>query len=78
MHYDRCVTECKNWETKYNELYLRYMNLVASQQGQGEGLDELRDENYRLRARLGEEEHHRRQVVPMLEAKFSEMVENQK
>ena len=25
--YDRCVWECKNWETKYNELYLKYLNL---------------------------------------------------
>lgn len=26
--YDRCLSECKNWETKYNELYLKYMNQI--------------------------------------------------
>lgn len=30
IQYDRCVTECKNWETKYNELYLKYMNLATT------------------------------------------------
>ena len=27
--YERCVSECKNWETKYNELYLKYMNVTS-------------------------------------------------
>lgn len=29
--YDRCYNECKNWETKYNELYLRYTNSISGQ-----------------------------------------------
>lgn len=29
IQYDRCVIECKNWETKYNELYLKHLNLSS-------------------------------------------------
>lgn len=27
--YERCVSECKNWETKYNELHLKYLNATT-------------------------------------------------
>lgn len=38
------MNECRNWETKYNELYLKYMN-----QGQDTALIE---ENNALRRRV--------------------------
>ena len=48
--YDHVVNECKNWETKYNELYLKYMN--QSNNNFGEETDRLKDENFRLRQRI--------------------------
>jgi hypothetical protein len=50
MQYDRCMNECKNWETKYNELYLRYSNVVSGQNQESE----LQDENRKLRQRIRE------------------------
>jgi hypothetical protein len=49
--YERCVGECRNWETKYNELHLKFLNL---QSGHSSNEESLRDENRRLRERVRE------------------------
>lgn len=54
VQYDRCVSECKNWETKYNELYLKYMNQIG--QNSEEEIERLKEENFRLRQRVRDAE----------------------
>jgi hypothetical protein len=49
--YDRCFTECKNWETKYNELHLKYM-MVTSNSSRIENYDNLKEENLRLMQKI--------------------------
>ena len=31
--FERCASECKNWETKYNELHLKYLNVTTNSHG---------------------------------------------
>jgi hypothetical protein len=59
------VNECKNWETKFNELYLKYLNLAACPpEPSSSELDLLRQENMSLKQQLREKEGN--QFVPGL------------
>lgn len=40
--------------------------------------DSLREENYRLKLALREQEERRRQMLPLLESKFADMVNSQR
>lgn len=53
--YERSVIECKNWEARYNELQLKYNNLLAGYEETG-----LQEENRRLRNRVRELEQRER------------------
>lgn len=78
--YEKCVNECKNWETKFNELYLRYMNLSATTaiESQSSELELLRQENLQLKALLREEQSRRLQSMPVVEAKFNQLLNQQR
>lgn len=77
MQYDRCWTECKNWETKYNELYLKYMN-AAQNQGRGEDYELMKEENKRLQQRVRQLESRERAATDRLQSNFKDLVEKYK
>lgn len=72
VNYERCVTECKNWQTKYNELYLKYMNIATSMNvHSNDELQILREQNYNLKNNLRQLEDKKNKMINLLENRFS-------